>query len=162
MWLLSWVPDSVLEHMVNGILLLGIVGSFVTFFIINPILRWFPPLARWVNVAQILSAVVLLAGVYFKGSYQTEADWRAKVAEAQERIDRAEREAREANEALAKKTKQKIIFVKEKGLVIKQYLDRVVVQDKEVIKFVENCPIPKKIVETHNAAAANTPVEEKK
>ena len=62
----------------------------------------------------------------------------------------------------AKKTKEKIIYVKEKGLVIKQYLDRVVTQDKEVIKFVEHCPIPAKIIETHNAAAVNTPVEEKK
>ena len=162
MWLLSWVPDSLLEHIVNGILILGVVGTLLTFFVINRILRWFPPLARWVNVAQIISAIILLAGVYFKGSFQTEAEWRAKVAEAQQRVDRAEQEAKQANEALAKKTKEKIVYVKEKGLVIKQYLDRVVTQDKEVIKFVEHCPIPAKIIETHNAAAVNTPVEEKK
>ena len=152
MWLLSWVPDSLLEYLVNGILVLGIVSTFLTFFVINRLLRWFPPLARWVNVAQIISAIILLAGVYFKGSFQTESDWRTKVADAQAQVDRAEREAREANEALAKKTKEKIIYVKEKGLVIKQYLDRVVTQDKEVIKFVEHCPIPGKIIETHNAA----------
>ena len=162
MWLLGWVPDSLLEYLVNGILVLGVVSTFLTFFVINRLLRWFPPLARWVNIAQIISAVVLLAGVYFKGGFQTEAEWRAKVAEAQQRIDKAEQEARDANVALAKKTKEKIIYVKEKGLVIKQYLDRVVTQDKEVIKFVENCPIPAKIVETHNAAAVNTPIEEKK
>ena len=162
MWLLSWVPDSLLEHIVNGILILGVVGTLLTFFVINRILRWFPPLARWVNVAQIISAITLLAGVYFKGSFQTESEWRAKVADAQSRVDKAEQQAREANEALAKKTKEKIVYVKEKGLVIKQYLDRVVTQDKEVIKFVEHCPIPGKIIETHNAAATNTPVEEKK
>ena len=162
MWLLGWVPDSLLEYLVNGILALGVVSSFLTFFVINRLLRWFPPLARWVNVAQIISAVVLLAGVYFKGGFQTEAEWRAKVADVQAQVDRAEQEARDANVALAKKTKEKTIYVKEKGLVIKQYLDRVVTQDKEVVKFVENCPIPAKIVETHNAAATNTPIEEKK
>ena len=162
MWLLGWVPDSLLEYLVNGILALGVVSSFLTFFVINRLLRWFPPLARWVNVAQIISAVVLLAGVYFKGGFQTEAEWRAKVADVQAQVDRAEQEARDANVALAKKTKEKTIYVKEKGLVIKQYLDRVVTQDKEVVKFIENCPIPAKIVETHNAAATNTPIEEKK
>lgn len=162
MWLLSWVPDSLLELAVNGILAIGVIGTFLTFFIVNRLLRWFPPLANWITVAQVVSAVTLLAGVYFKGSFQTEREWRAKVAEAQQRIDRAEAEAKQANAALAKKTKEKIVYVKEKGMIIKQYLDRVVTQDREVVKFVENCPIPKKIVETHNAAATNTPVEGKK
>lgn len=162
MWLLGWVPDGLLEFIVNGILLIGIVGTFLSFFVVNRILRWFPPLARWVNVAQVSFALTLLAGVYFKGSFQTEREWREKVAEAQERVEKAERESQQANEALAKKTKEKTVYVKEQGLVIKQYLDRVVTQDKEVIKFVEHCPIPKKIIDTHNAAATNTPIEEKK
>lgn len=162
MWLLSWIPDSFLEFVVNGILIIGIVGTILSFFVVNRLLRWFPPLSRWVNIAQLAFAATLLAGVYFKGSFQTEHDWRAKVAEAQERVAQAERESQQANEALAKKTKEKTVYVKEQGLIIKQYLDRVVTQDREVVKFVENCPIPKKIIETHNAAAANTPIEEKK
>ena len=162
MWLLSWVPDAILIHVVNAILILGAVTVFLSYFVVNRLLRWFPPISPYVTFIQIISAIILLAGVYFKGSFQTEAEWRAKVAEAQQRVDRAEQEAKQANEALAKKTKEKIVYVKEKGLVIKQYLDRVVTQDKEVIKFVEHCPIPAKIIETHNAAAVNTPVEEKK
>jgi hypothetical protein len=41
-------------------------------------------------------------------------------------------------------------------------VDREVVRDLEVIRFVENCPIPDVIINTHNAAARNQPIEEKK
>ena len=33
------------------------------------------------------------------------------------------------------------------------------VKDREVVKFVENCPIPGIIIKTHNAAALNQPIE---
>jgi hypothetical protein len=36
------------------------------------------------------------------------------------------------------------------------------VKNQEVIKFVDNCPIPEIIINTHNAAALNRPIEEKK
>jgi hypothetical protein len=41
-------------------------------------------------------------------------------------------------------------------------VDREVVKNQEVIRFVENCPVPEVIVNTHNAAALNWPIEEKK
>jgi hypothetical protein len=41
-------------------------------------------------------------------------------------------------------------------------VDREVVKNQEVIRFVENCPIPDAIINTHNAAALNRPIEEKK
>ena len=72
MWLLSFVPDAMLVHVVNAILILGAVATFLSYFVINRILRWFPPLAPYLTFIQLLSAAVLLAGVYFKGSYQTE------------------------------------------------------------------------------------------
>jgi hypothetical protein len=42
------------------------------------------------------------------------------------------------------------------------YIDREVVKNQEVIRFVENCPIPEVIVNTHNAAALNQPIEKNK
>lgn len=153
MWMLSWVPDSVLEHVVNGILLLGVIGTFLTFFVINRIMRWFPPLARWVNVAQVVSAVVLLAGVYFKGSFQTEADWRAKVADAEAKVAKAEQEAKDANVALEKKSREKVKVIQGKELIVKQYIE------KEVTKYDNTCPVPAPVVKALNAAAKQEEVK---
>ena len=58
-----------------------------------------------------------------------------------------------------KKTK----VVKEKGRDIIQYIDREIVKKEEIVKFVENCPIPKDIIDAHNAAATlNKATEVKK
>ena len=44
-----------------------------------------------------------------------------------------------------------------------KYIDREIVKKEEVVKFVENCPIPKDIVDQHNAAARlNKMIEEGK
>jgi hypothetical protein len=153
MWLLSWVPDSFLEHIVNGILIIGVIGTFLTFFVINRLLRWFPPIARWINTAQLVAAAVLLIGVYFKGSFQTEQDWRNKVAEAQAKVDKAEEEAKQANAALAKKSKEKVKVIKGREIIVKQYVDR------EVTKYDNTCPVPAPVVKALNAAAKQEDVK---
>jgi len=73
-WLFSWVPDSVLLYVVHTILIVGAVSSFVSFFLLHRILRWFPALAPYHLLIQIVSAVLLVAGIYFKGGYDTEAE----------------------------------------------------------------------------------------
>jgi len=153
MWLLSFVPDSILVHVVNAILILGAVATFLSYFVINRILRWFPPLAPYITFIQLLSAAVLLAGVYFKGSYQTEADWRARVAEAESRVAKAEAESQEANAKLAKAMDGKIKYIKGRTEYIKQYVDREVV--KYDVKFAPGgqCEIPKEFIKALNDAA---------
>lgn len=153
MWLLGWVPDSVIAYLVNGVLVFGIVGTFLTFFVINKFLLRFPPLARWVNVAQLISAVALLSGLYFKGSLQTELDWRERVADAQAKVAAAEAEAKEANDALSKKSKEKVKVIKGKEIVVKQYIDR------EVTKYDNTCPVPSPVVKALNAAAKQEDVK---
>ena len=54
----------------------------------------------------------------------------------------------EIQKVIVEKTK----VIREKGKTQIQYVDRVVTQDKEVIKFIENCPIPRVIIEEHNKA----------
>jgi hypothetical protein len=147
MWMLSFVPDAILVHVVNAILILGAVAVFFSYFVINRVLRWFPPVAPYITLLQILSAVILLAGVYFKGSYQTEADWRARVAEAEARVAKAESESRMANDKLSKKSQEKVKVIKGKEIVVKQYIDR------EVTKYDATCPVPAPVVKAMNAAA---------
>ena len=153
MWMLSFVPDSFLEHVVNAILIIGAVSTFLSYFVINRILRWFPPVARYLTLVQILSAVVLLAGVYLKGSYQTESEWRARVAEVEAKVAKAEADSRDANEALKKKSKEKVKVIRERGTIVRQYIDR------EVTKYDDSCKIPDVVVKAHNAAARNEEIK---
>jgi DNA-binding protein YbaB len=153
MWLLSWVPDSFLEHMINGVLILGTVSTLLTFFVINRLLRWYPPLGRWVNLAQIVSAAVLLAGVYFKGSYQTEAEWRARVAEAEAKVAAAEEASKKVNGKLDKQAKDRVRVIYQRGTIVRQYIDR------EVVKYDDACKIPDVVVRAHNAAAKNEEIK---
>lgn len=153
MWLLSWVPDSLLEMSVNGILLIGVVGTVLSFFIVNRLLRWFPPLSRWVNVAQLVFAATLLAGVYFKGSYQTEADWRVRVAEVEARVAAAEVASKKANAKIEARAQERVRMIYKNATVVRQYIDR------EVVKYDETCKIPDVVVRAHNAAAKNEEIK---
>ena len=153
MWMLSFIPDAFLAHVVNTILIVGAVATFLSYFVINRVLRWFPPLAPYLTFIQLVSAAILLAGVYFKGSYQTEAEWRARVAEVEAKVAQAEAESKQANDKLAKKGADRVRVIKERGLVVKQYIDR------EVVKYDETCKIPDAVVKAHNAAAKNEEIK---
>lgn len=162
MWMLSFVPDNILEMVVNGVLILGAVSTFLTLFVINRILRWIPGLASVYPFLQLLSVVILGAGIFFKGSYATEASWREKLKEAQERAAKAEQEARDTNEELAKVAAGKIKYIRGRTEYINQYIDREVT--KWDTKFLPGgvCEIPKEFIDAHNQAATKPPKTEVK
>lgn len=147
MWLLHFLPDSFLAFVVNALLVLGILSTILAFFVINPILRWFPPLSKYVTMAQVVSLVVLTAGVYFKGGYSAEMQWRERVAEMEAKVAAAEKESKEANVALDKKSAEKVKVIKGREIVVKQFIDR------EVAKYNDQCVIPKAFVDAHNMSA---------
>ena len=149
MWLLHFLPDSFIQFIVHAILVAGIVGTFLSFFVVNKILRAVPALSQYVTIAQIISALTLVAGVYFEGGYSAEMQWRARVAEAEAKVVIAEQQAKTANVELDKKGHEKVKVIKEKGIVVKQYIDR------EVIKYDSTCNIPNEVIKAHNAAATN-------
>jgi hypothetical protein len=83
-------------------------------------------------------------GVYFAGGYGTEMEWRKRVADMQAKVAKAEEQSKVANTKLDNKAQQKVKVIREKGLVVKQYIDR------EVTKYDNQCVIPKEFVKAHN------------
>ena len=148
MWLLSFLPDSFLLYVVNGILLVGAVSSFLAFFALNRILRWFPALSAYYLVFQIVSAVLLVSGIYFKGGYSVEMEWRDKVTALEEKIKLAEEKSARVNTVVQTKVVTQTKVVREKADTIIKYVDRPVVAD-----FDKKCPIPKEVFEILNEAA---------
>jgi hypothetical protein len=149
MFLLSFVPDSLLAWIINTIFIVGAVGSFLTFFVLHRILNKFPALAPYYLLLQITSAVMLVAGIYFKGGYGVEMEWREKLRAAEERAAIAEAKAAETNIIIQEKIVERIKVVKEVQVVNR---DRIVKQKEYIDK---ECKVPQIAIDIHNDAAKN-------
>lgn len=148
MWLLSFLPDSLLLYIINTILIVGAVGSFLSFFVLHKILNKFPSLAPYHLLIQIVSAVLLVAGIYFKGGYSVEMEWRSKVTELEAKLEEVKKESAKVNTVVETKIITKTKIIKEKADTIIQYVDRPVLQE-----FDQKCPLPKDVIDIHNEAA---------
>lgn len=153
MWIMNFLPDWIF-HAILAAGVLGLLGTFV--------LRFIPFFKIYELPIQICSILVISIGVWFEGAMSNQAAWEARVAEMQAKVAEAEVKSQEANIKIVTKTVKQLELVRTRGDDIINYVDREVVKDKEVIKFVENCPIPQIIINTHNAAALNQPIEANK
>lgn len=159
MWLLHFLPDGFLLFVVNTILMIGVVSTILTFFVLNRLLRLFPVLANYHLLLQIISVAFLAAGLYLKGGYSTEMEWRDRVKEVEAQLEQAKLESAKVNTVIETKVVTKTKVIKEKADTIVQYVDRV----KEIVKFDETCPIPKEAIDVHNEAARmNKIIEEQR
>jgi preprotein translocase subunit SecF len=149
MWMLGWLPDSFLLYIINIVLLAGVVGSFLSFFVLHKILNKFPALAPYHLIIQIVSAALLVAGIYFKGGYSVEMAWREKVKEAEAKVAVAEEQSKELNTKLEEERKKK-------QKVKVEYYNTVKTEIKEVEKVINaECKIDPKVNELINKAATN-------
>ena len=153
MWLMDFLPNWIF-HAILATGVLGLISSFVLNFI--------PSFKLYHLPIQVISVLLIAVGVWFQGAMSNQAEWEAKVAEMQVKVAEAEAKSQEENVKIITKTVKKLELVRTKGQDIINYVDREVVKDREVIKFVENCPIPQIIINTHNAAALNQPIEANK
>lgn len=152
MWILHFLPDGFLSFIINGILVVGFIATILTLFVINRLLLWFPAIAGYYRLIQAVSVAVFLLGVYLKGGYSTEMQWRERVAELEARVAQAETQSNTANTVVQEKIVEKTKVVREKGRDIVKYVDREVIKKEEIIKYIEQCPVPKEIIDLHNAA----------
>ena len=147
MWLLHFLPDSLLAFIVDAVLLAGVLATLITCFLLKHLIRLVPTLAPHVKIAQIASVLLLLSGVYFKGGYSSEMAWRERVREMEARVAAAEAESKQANVKLEKKSAEKVKVIQGRQVVVKQYIDR------EVTKYDNQCVIPEAFVKAHNQSA---------
>ena len=166
MWLLSFLPDTLLMYIVNIVLVAGIISFILAFFVLHKILNKIPGLSKYVTVIQIVSALLLTAGIYFKGGYTTEMMWRDRVKELEAKVAAAEVEAKKENVVIQEKIVKQKEFIKGKTEYITKYIDKLETKEvikevqgpervrvEEVIKYIESCPVPKELINIHNDAA---------
>lgn len=146
MWLLSFLPDSLLALVVNAVLILGIVGFAVSFFF-GYVVRYVPQIMPYRMAIQIVSIILLVAGVYFKGGQASEMRWRERVRELEAKVAVSEQKAKEANENIKTVYVDKVKIVKEQQVVVQEKIKNV------EVKIDSQCKITSDTVDILNEAA---------
>ena len=147
-WMLNLIPDAMLNWIYWAIIAAGVTGVVAGW-----LGKWIPFYGNYVKILQPVGIVLLVLGVWLRGGYDVEMAWRAKVAEAEARVAAAEQKSQETNTVIEQKVVEKTKVIKGKTEYITQYLDREVVKKEEIIKYIEQCPVPKEIIDIHNQAA---------
>ena len=144
MWILSILPDAAI-HIIFGLGILGTIAGFVLGFI--------PFIKTYKLAIQIISLIVLVFGVYLEGGLADYKEWELKVKEMEAKVAQAEAQSANKNVEIQEKVVEKTKIIREKGRDIIKYVDKEIVKKEEVIKYIENCPVPKEIIDLHNQAA---------
>ena len=109
MWFLSFIPDWILQWAIHGLVILGLVLTFI-----GSLVRFVPIIQPYALVGRQLGIVLLVIGVFFEGGYATEMSYRARITEMQSKIKEAEVKSAKANEKLAAEVSKNKELIKEK------------------------------------------------
>lgn len=109
MWFLSFIPDWILQWAIHGLVILGLVLTFI-----GSLVRFIPIIQPYALVGRQLGIVLLVIGVFFEGGYAAEMSYRARIAEMQAKIKEAEIQSAKANEKLAAEVSKNKDLIKEK------------------------------------------------
>lgn len=127
MWILSFLPDFLLNFFVNLILLIGLAGVIVS-AAFKYVIKYVPQIIPYRTALQIASVVLLAFGVYLKGGQAVEEKWRARVAELEAKVAISEQKSKEINEVVKTVFVDKVKVVKEQQVVIQEKIKTVEVQ----------------------------------
>ena len=150
MFILSILPDAAI-HIIFGLGILGTIAGFVLGFI--------PFVKAYQFAIQVCSILVLVFGVYLEGGLADYKEWELKVKEMEAKMAQAEAQSANKNIEIQEKIVEKTKVIREKGKDIIKYIDKEVIKKEEVIKYIENCPVPQSFIDVHNQAA--TPGDKK-
>ena len=129
-------------------LLAGVLLTVTAFFI-----KRIPVINQYRIPAQVLGIALLVIGVYWRGGYAIEMEWRERVAEVEARVAAAEAKSAEENTKIVTKVVTKTQVIKTRGETITKYIDREIVRYDEKFAPGGQCEIPQEFIKAHNSAA---------
>ena len=160
MWQFQWMLGLIPEWLWTTLLVGSIAGLLAAV-----VLKRIPFISQYRFPIQAISFVSLLASIWFISANSTNAVWEAKIRDLEDKVKLAEEAANNKNVEIQEKiiTKTKVITEKSKDII--KYVDRwntkeVIkevegperIRREEVIKYIENCPVPKEMIDIHNTA----------
>ena len=133
MWLLHLLPDTFLIWIIKILLTGGLIGMVVGFFGSK-----LPFVSTYARVIQIASIIAFCIGLYWKGGYSVEQDWRERVAEMEAKIKVSEEKSKEINTVIETKYKDRVKKITETKEVI---VEKIKVNEKIIDAKCELDPI---------------------
>jgi len=129
MWQLAWawslIPTSVISWIVNCIIIAGLSGVVAGW-----LGKWIPFYGNYVRFLKPIGVILLVIGVYMKGSYANESAYRAEQERLQELVKQSEEKSKQVNTDLEQAVKDKEeaaknqkIIIQERIKVVKQKID---------------------------------------
>lgn len=156
-WMINFLPDLLWTLVV----LSGILAIFASYF-----LGKLPFVAQYKLPLRVGGVVALLIGIYAQGIIANEAIWQARVEDLKKQVATAEESAKNANTELKTAIDDKRKLEQQKNKEVVKYIDKWKTKEilkevsgpervrvEEVIKYIENCPVPKELLDIHNKGA---------
>jgi len=145
MLIISFLPNWVFHLLLTA----GILGTIAGF-----VLGMIPLIQKYIFPIRIISILLLSFSLYIEGGLSNEESWQLKVKEVEAKLAQKEVQSQAETVKIVEKVITKTAYIKTKGQDIIRYLDKEVIKDNEVIKYVETCPaIPQVILKSVNEAA---------
>lgn len=161
MWQLTWMLSFIPPWFWNVLFFVGI-GSVVAAWIF----KFIPFISTYRLPIQVVGILSIMTSIWFLGAASNEEKWQAEIKKAEEKIGQLEKKSDELNEQLKLSQSETEKIRQEKTKSVIKYLDKFVTKEilkevegpervriEEVIKIVERCPIPKELIDIHNAGA---------
>jgi hypothetical protein len=142
MWLLHLLPDAFLIWIINLLLTGGLIGIVVGFFGSK-----IPFVSTYARMIQIASIIIFCIGLYWKGGYSVEQDWRERVAEMEAKIKVSEEKSKEINTVIQTKYKDRVKKITETREVI---VEKIKINEKIIDA---KCEIDPMVISILNEAA---------
>jgi hypothetical protein len=144
MWILHFLPESLILFATTSLLLIGIITTTISFL---------PALAPYRIPTQVLGIALLVVGVYWRGGYAIEQEWRERVAAVEARVATAEAASKEANTKIVTKVVTKTQVIRTRGDTITKYIDKEIVRYDTKFAPGGECEIPREFIKALNDAA---------
>ena len=142
MWMMHLLPESFLIFIIHALLVTGLIGMVIGF-----VGSKIPFVGTYATIIKIASILLFCIGVYWKGGYSVEADWRQRVAELEEKVKESEEKSRQTNVVIETKYRDRVKTITETR-------ERVVEKIKEREKVINaKCELDPSVISILNEAA---------
>jgi hypothetical protein len=142
MWMMHLLPESFLIFIIHALLVTGLIGMVIGF-----VGSKIPFVGTYATIIKIASILLFCIGVYWKGGYSVEADWRQRVAEMEAKVKESEEKSRQTNVVIETKYRDRVKTITETR-------ERVVEKIKEREKVINaKCELDPSVISILNEAA---------
>jgi len=148
MWQITWILSLLPDWFWHA----ALIGSVVA-ILASWLLKAIPFVRTYSLPIRVIGVLVLLLSVWVEGAMSNEEKWQNEIKDLKAKLEVAENRSKEENIKIEEKIVTQTKVIKQKGDDIIKYIDREIVKNNEIIKYVENCPLPKEVIEIHNSAA---------